>query len=371
MPRRSLFKQNTWKFCSTTYAPRRLSIGLPGGRGCSCSDTKVSNPATYPRRSAADGIRSGGSRSATEPRAWKPFKIGQGRVGRAFFPSVERAQVVALACRKPEELGLPLSRWTVRSLASRLVEDGTITQIHYSSVSLILQNADLHPHRILYWKRSHDPDFVPKATHVLWYYEHVESLFERGELVFCLDEKPGIQLLGRPLPDLPMEPGTPLRREYEYVRRGTGLLLMIYDLNDGLIFTRTPEAKNSTTLTHILDQHIKRYPSAKRIHYIMDNDGTHTSNHTQNWLKSHEGRVRFHFTPTGASWLDQAELALSSFSRLYLRNRIWSSIDEFPRHVKDSTRHYNRNRAHRFNWSFTRDRFREWLQSSKTCSTGH
>jgi transposase len=267
-------------------------------------------------------------------------------------------------------MGLPLATWSVRTLALQLVEDGSVTQIHYSSVCLILQEAECQPHRTLYWKRGHDPEFEPKALHVLWYYENAARLAAKGEQVFCVDEKPGIQLLGRLHPDQPTRPGCPLRREFEYVRHGTGTLLMFLNLPTGKIFTRTPNKKNSQQLTALFDAHLKTIPKANRVHYILDNDPTHVSAHTRNWLASKKGRVRLHYTPKYASWLNQSEIALGNFSRYYLRNRVWRSKNEFPAHVRVSTRHYNRQFAHPFDWSFTRNRFHEWMHS-KTCSTGH
>jgi hypothetical protein len=292
------------------------------------------------------------------------------RDARAFFPPLQRTQIVALACRKPSEFGLPLSMWSVRTLALQLVHDEVVTAIHYSSVCLILQAAECQPHRTLYWKQGHDPEFLPKAVHVLWYYENVKRLADKNEPVFCLDEKPGIQLLGRVHPDEPARPGCPLRREFEYVRHGTGLLLLFLNLLTGKFYSRTPVQKNSAQLTALLDEHLETLPNAQRVHYILDNDSTHTSAHTRTWLASKNGRVIFHHTPKYASWLNQAEIALGSFSRYYLRGRVWSSEADFAPHVRRSTQHYNREFAHPFDWSFTRNRFHEWRRS-KTNSTGH
>lgn len=291
--------------------------------------------------------------------------------GPGRFPPLQRVKTVALACRSPADFGLPLVRWSVRDLAVQLVAEEVFREIHYSTVHLILEDADLSPHRTLYWKRSHDPDFDRKAIHVLWYYQMVESLGRRGELVFCVDEKTQIQLLGRPYPDIPMQSGCPLRREHEYVRLGTGILLLVNDLSTGRFFGRTLECNRSPQFTEALDQHLVTCHGAKRIHYIMDNGPTHDSRHTRKWLEAKDGRVRFHFTPAHASWLNQGELALSVFSRKYLRNRLWESPDEFPEHIDRSICHYNNNYAHRFDWSFTRDRFREWRNRCKTSSTEH
>lgn len=235
---------------------------------------------------------------------------------------------------------------------------------------LILRMADLQPHRTLYWKRSSDPNFDAKALHVLWYYENAERLYERNEPVFCVDEKPGIQLLGRPKEDLPIRPGCPLRREHEYIRHGTGLLFMIHDLHSGKFRCRTPVSKSSRHFIQVLQQHADSLPRARRIHYILDNDSTHKSKAVQEWLVKMRGRVRLHYTPTGASWLNQAEIALSVFSRRYLHRRVWSGPNEFPQIVRACMKEYNTCWAHPFDWSFTRNRFREWKRS-RTNSTRH
>ncbi len=262
-------------------------------------------------------------------------------------------------------------RWSVRDLALQLVTDEVFTEIHYSTVHLILEDADLKPHRTLYWKRSHDPEFDRKAVHVLWYYEMAESLRRRKELVFCVDEKTQIQFLARPEPDIPMRPGCPMRREHEYVRLGTGILLLVNDVVTGEFFGKALDYNRSEQFTEALDRHLATCRGAKKVHYIMDNGSTHDSRHTRRWLASKDGRVQFHVTPAHASWLNQGELGLSAFSRKYLRNRLWESPDEFPGHIDESIAHYNREYAHRFDWSFTRNRFREWRNRCGISSTGH
>jgi len=42
-----------------------------------------------------------------------------------------------------------------------------------------------------------------------------------GERSISMDELTGVQAIERKLPDLPMQPGHVLRREYEYIRHGT------------------------------------------------------------------------------------------------------------------------------------------------------
>jgi hypothetical protein len=286
--------------------------------------------------------------------------IGHVRAAPGRFPPLQRVQTVEKACQSPAESGSPQVRWDVRSLTSELIRDGVFTSIHYSSVFRILQDADLQPHRTLYWKRGFDVDFEQKAIHVLWYYEQARALFDREELLFCFDEKPGIQLLRRLTPDESVRPGCPLRRDFEYKRLGTGLLMFCMNVVTGEIFCRTPRRKISQNLTRVLDSHLKSLPENRCVHYIMDNDPTHASKHTRQWLEAQEGRVKFHFTPKYSSWLNQAEIGLHCFSSRYLNGRNWENRNEFAPHIRRSERHYNRQFANPVDWSFTRNRFREW-----------
>ena len=67
-------------------------------------------------------------------------------------------------------------------------------------------------------------------------------------------------------------------------------------------------------------------PGDKEIHVIVDNSATHHRN--DDWLAQYEGRVRFHFAPTSASWLNQVEIWFSLLTRQALRGASFKSKDE-------------------------------------------
>jgi transposase len=297
-----------------------------------------------------------------------PYKIDREGAIAPVFPPLQVAQVVALACSSPSEYGLSLQRWTLRDLQYQILSEGIVTQVHYTTVHVILSNVDLQPHRTLYWKHPVAEDFEEKAASVLWYYERVESLEEKGELLFCLDEKTQIQALSPPHPDIPVQPGCPLRRDHEYIRHGTANLFLIYDVYDGQLWGDTPSRTNSAHFTKTLEKHIRRFPQAKRIHYILDGAPSHSSKITREWLNQYKGCVQFHFTPAHASWLNMAELALSAFSRRYLKNGSWESRKELTHHIRNSLREYNRDFAYPFNWTFSRRKLHDWYQQ-KCCTT--
>jgi transposase len=283
-----------------------------------------------------------------------------------------RAKIVSLACRPPQKRGRLLVRWSVRELAAQAVEDGLVTEVHYSTVCLVLQAAELRPHRTRYWQWSQDPEFETKAASILWYYERAKSLSREGVLVVCIDEKTGIQALGRRTPDLPPASGRPRIREFEYVRYGVANLSLALVVPTGRIAGRVIPRNNSDNFIETLERLDHDLRDAKRIELVLDNGSSHISKQTTEWFEKHSDRFRPHFTPTHASWLDQAELALSALSRRYLRNAVFGSRDELIARIDASIDDYNKRYAHPFNWSFTRHAMHNWYERRlcpETCST--
>ena len=60
-------------------------------------------------------------------------------------------------------------------------------------------------------------------------------------------------------------------------------------------------------------QLVKTYPEAE-LHLIVDNLSAHKHKNVKAWLEKHP-RVKLHFTPTHASWLNQVEIWFGILSR--------------------------------------------------------
>ena len=78
-----------------------------------------------------------------------------------------------------------------------------------STIWRILDEADLKPHRSVYWLNSHDPDFDAKAQEIWELYIEAPMMYQQGRLVICCDEKTGMQALGRPHPHNRLCPASP------------------------------------------------------------------------------------------------------------------------------------------------------------------
>ncbi len=55
-------------------------------------------------------------------------------------------------------------------------------------------------------------------------------LYKQGERTLSTDEMTGVQVLERKAPDLPLAPGKVQRRELEYIRHGTQVLIVSPDV---------------------------------------------------------------------------------------------------------------------------------------------
>jgi hypothetical protein len=104
-----------------------------------------------------------------------------------------------------------------------------------SSLWRLLEEADLKPHRSVYWLNSHAPDFEAKAHNICALYMNARRFFEQGRLVICTDEKTGMQILERQYPTQPIEPGKPEKREHEYIRHGTRVLIASFVVPTGQV----------------------------------------------------------------------------------------------------------------------------------------
>lgn len=125
------------------------------------------------------------------PRAGRPREIS----------ALQRVAIEQLACCDPAGLGLNLTHWSIRTMAQITDARGIRPKIAHSTVSLILRDADLQPHRSRYWiTPTLNAEFLKRASRILWLYERVNWLLERDEVILALDEKPNLQALERARP---------------------------------------------------------------------------------------------------------------------------------------------------------------------------
>jgi transposase len=76
------------------------------------------------------------------------------------------------------------------------------------------------------------------------------------------------------------------------------------------------------------------------LHLILDNSSTHSTPAVQAWLTAHP-RVHFHFTPTGASWLNMVEAWFGILTRKSIRRGSFDTVRALIRHIQHYIAHWN------------------------------
>ena len=258
-----------------------------------------------------------------------------------------RAWVVALACRKPKEVGYPHELWTTRLLARHVREHAeaaghaSLRRLAQGTVCKILDRHEVQPHKVRYYLERRDEDFEQKMAEVLCVYHEVAVLREREDAepnvaIISYDEKPGIQAIGSTAPDLPPQPGSHAgwAREHEYERHGTLSLLAGIDLLSGQVHACVEDRHRSREFIDFLKKLDAAYPTDTAIKLILDNHSAHTSKETRRWLAAQpEGRFSFVFTPKHGSWLNLVEGFFSKMARSVLRSIRVASKEELKARI--------------------------------------
>jgi transposase len=247
----------------------------------------------------------------------------------------EQAVVLTIACQRPKDFGRCEGRMTQQMIAEEATRQGT--PLHRSSVQRILAATEVRPHREAYYlfTRKDDLEYVPRRDAICDIYTR---RMPADELVICMDEKSGVQVLGVPKRTPRggrMGPGygEPARIEQHYTRHGTRTLVGAVRPDTGELVASGVYAsgtyKTAQTI-ELLRATRKAVPHIRLIHLVWDNGSTHRSAEMQAFLASAEGQA-FHvlYTPTHASWLNLAENFLSRFSRRYLHHKRWTGLDDF------------------------------------------
>jgi hypothetical protein len=183
--------------------------------------------------------------------------------------------------------------------------------------------------------------------------------------VVCFDELP-YQLVAETCLPLPLQPGKPLRYDYEYRRNGTCNLFMYFQPLGGWRHVEVTEQRTKRDFAYqmkdLVDVH---FPQAEVIRVVLDNLNTHSPAALYEVFEPQEARrivrkLEFHYTPKHGSWLNMAEIEISVLDRQCLDRR----LDEIPV-VRSEAQAWEalRNDQHAtVDWRFTTTKARSKMQ---------
>ncbi len=174
--------------------------------------------------------------------------------------------------------------------------------------------------------------------------------------LLCLDET-SKQLVAETRAPLPMLPGQLARHDYEYERKGTANLFMLFAPLEGWRHVEVTDRRTAIDYAKILkdlsDTHFQR---ADKIVLVQDNLNTHSPASLYEAFAPDEARRLFerfewHYTPKHGSWLDLAESELAVLSGQCLDRRIPDRA-MLEREVAAWLKRRNTNNA-KADWRFT------------------
>jgi hypothetical protein len=329
-----------------------------------------------PRNWAATAIPSDSGANASSLPDSPACKTLHAPVDPGAFPPDELTTVVNLATSKTEERNQPATRWSLDDLAFAIVNEAHHRAMSRCTIWRTLDDADLKPHKSVYWLNSHDPDFEQKALAICRLYLNAPRLYQQGRLLICCDEKTGMQILQRKYPTQPVEPGKPEKREFEYIRHGTRTLITSFAVPTGEVVWNLGQTRTSVDFAQHIGHVALHFRQFEQFDWVLDNLNTHwslevceyiaalcdvpfeprllkTGKQRRAFLTDPEHKHVFHFTPKHGSWLNQVELWFSVLSRRFLKRGDFTSAADFEERLLRYLERYNAAYAHPYRWTYT------------------
>ena len=158
-------------------------------------------------------------------------------------------------------------------------------------------------------------------------------------MVFCVGEKTAIEALDWLDPVLPLSPGRAERHGFEYYRHGIRSLYAALDVKTGKAERRTANRYIRAEFIVFLCRTGEKARWAKCIHIVLDNLSAHKTKAVEESLEQNP-KVRFHFTPTYSSWLNQVELWFAKIQRDIIARGVFISVADLARKLRKYTRAY-------------------------------
>lgn len=211
-----------------------------------------------------------------------------------------------------------------------------VTGLSDSTIGRIWREHGLKPHRCQSFKLSNDPQFAEKLQDIVGLYlappEHA--------IVLSCDEKSQIQALDRTQPGLPMKKGRCGTMTHDYTRHGTTSLFAAMNVLDGTIISDCHPKHRHQEWLKFLRLIQSQVPADKAVHLICDNYATHKHPKVQAWARRNP-RFVFHFTPTGASWLNMVERFFRDLSENAIRRGSFFHVDDLIGAIQEYINQHN------------------------------
>ena len=278
----------------------------------------------------------------------------KGRGRKAVITDEDKVWIKNIACKKPVDFGYAQELWSIRKLREHIINNcenekhEALKTVSISTLSVILNEASIKPHRIRYYLEKRDEDFEKKMEEVLIVYKKVQMKLEKKlqdeYIMVSYDEKPGIQAIANTVADKnPTEKHGFIARDSGYKRFGTLSLLAGINLLDGEVISIIRNRHTSDEFIEWLKVVDEKYDKDKKILVVLDNHSVHRSKKTNEYLETRKERFEFVFTPKHGSWLNIIEGFFGKLARQLLRGIRVKSKEELVERITKYIAEVNEN----------------------------
>jgi len=228
--------------------------------------------------------------------------------------------IVETATTRPEKLGEPFTRWSIRKLVKYLgANENRVVEISRERLRQILETNGVTFQRTKTWKESNDPDRDAKLDRI----DHVIN--EYPDRTFAFDEFGPLNI--RPVQGAGWAlAGKAQRQPANYHKlHGVRQFHGCYSVGDDTMWGVVRNRKSTdNTLAGLRSIRAAR-PDGEPIYVILDNLSAHKGLKIRRWAE--RNRVELCFTPTYTSWANPIEAHFGPLREFVLNN------SNHPNHV--------------------------------------
>ena len=232
----------------------------------------------------------------------------------------DEAFIVATATKRPEALGQPFTRWSLRKLVRFLGDNPErIVTVGHERLRQLLDARDVTFQRTKTWKESNDPDRDVKLDRI----EEVINAWP--DRCFAFDEFGPLTI--RPVGGRGWAlKSKPQRQPANYHKlHGVRQFHGCYSIGDDTLWGVVRNRKSATNVLAALKSIRAARPDGQMIYVIVDNLSAHKGTKIRDWAKRHQ--VELCFTPTYSSWANPIEPHFGPLREFVLNN------SNHPNHV--------------------------------------
>jgi len=247
--------------------------------------------------------------------------------------------IVATANQRPEKLGAPFTRWSIRKLVEYLGSNTErVVEIGRERLRLILKANRVTFQRTKTWKETNDPDRDAKLDRI------EEVLDTHPTRTFAFDEFGPLQI--RPVGGSAWAPASrPQRQPANYHKlHGVRQFHGCYSIGDDELFGHVRKRKGAVNTLKGLKEIRAKRPDGDLIYIILDNLSAHKGKTIQQWADA--SNVELCFTPTYSSWANPIEAHFGPLREFVLNNSNHPNHVVLTRKLHEHLRWRNTNGSH-------------------------